>query len=43
MDHVSMHIEGTKSSYDVEQLDNRGIVAAIKDLQRSQAPMWAEF
>lgn len=43
MDHVSMHTEGTKSSYDVEQLDNQGIVAAIRDLQRSQATMWAVF
>nr|POF01938.1 hypothetical protein CFP56_06391 [Quercus suber] len=38
-----MHIEGTESSSEASQPENRNIVTAIEDLQRSQAAMWAEF
>ena len=43
VDHISMHIEGTKSSGEASQPENKNIVTAIKDLQRFQAAMWAEF
>ena len=32
MDHVSIHIEGTKSSKEVIQPDNRDLGVVIKDL-----------
>lgn len=35
MDHVSMHIKGIESSEEVRQANNRDLVAAIEDLQRS--------
>nr|POE75237.1 hypothetical protein CFP56_14272 [Quercus suber] len=37
--HISMHSEGTKSSKEVSHTKNRNIMAAIEDLQRSQAAM----
>ena len=43
MDHVSIHIEGTKSSKEVIQPDNRDLGVVIKDLQHSQATIWEEF
>ena len=42
-DHISMHSEGTKSSGKTSQPENRNIMAAIEDLQCSQAAMWAKF
>ena len=39
VDHVSLHTEGTESSKEVRQLNNRDLVAAIEDLQHSQATM----
>ena len=41
--HISMYSEGTKSSRKASHPKNRNIIAAIEDLQRSQAAMWAEF
>ena len=38
-----MHTEGIKSSGEASQPENKNIVTAIKDLQRFQAAMWAEF
>lgn len=42
-DHLSMHFEGTESSGEAGHPKIRNIMAAIEDLQRSQAAMWAEF
>ena len=41
--HISMYFEGTKSSREASRPKDRNIIAAIEDLQRSQAVMWAEF
>nr|POF27630.1 hypothetical protein CFP56_66752 [Quercus suber] len=38
-----MHTEGIESSEEVRQPNNRDLVVAIKNLQRSQATMWAQF
>lgn len=38
-----MHAKDSESSEEVRQLDNRDIVAAIENLQRSQAYMWEEI
>ena len=35
-DHISMHSEGTESSGEAGHHESRGIMVAIKDLQRSQ-------
>ena len=43
VEHISMHIEGTKSSGEANQPKNRNIMTAIEDLQCFQATMWAEF
>ena len=43
MDHVSIHIEDTKSSKEVIQPDNRDLGVVIKDLQHSQATIWEKF
>jgi len=43
VDHVFMHIEGTKSSEEVRKLGNKDLMAAIENLQRSQAFMWEEL
>ena len=37
--HISMHSEGTESSGEVGQPENRNIMVAIEDLQHSQATM----
>ena len=42
-DHLSMHSEGTESFGEAGHPKNRNIMAAIEDLQRSQAVLWAEF
>ena len=42
-DHISKHSEGTESSGEAGHLENRNIMAAIEDLQCSQAAMWAKF
>nr|POE89448.1 hypothetical protein CFP56_01804 [Quercus suber] len=42
-DHISMHSKGAKSSGEAGHRETRGIMAAIEDLQRSQAAIWAEF
>ena len=42
-DHLSMHFEGTKSSGEAGHPENKNIMAAIEDLQHSQAAVWAEF
>ena len=39
MDYVSMHTKGMESFDEVKKLDNRGIVAAIEDLEHSQTTM----
>jgi len=41
--HVSMHSEGTESSSEAGHLENKNIMAAIEDLQHSQAAMWAKL
>ena len=41
--HISMHSEGTQSSSEAGHLENRNVMAAIKDHQRFQAAMWVEF
>ena len=41
--HVSMHSEGAEISGEPSHRETRGIMVAIKDLQRSQAAIWAEF
>nr|POF06652.1 hypothetical protein CFP56_29241 [Quercus suber] len=41
--HIAMHTEGTESFGNANQPENRNIVTTIKDLQHSQAAMWAEF
>ena len=38
-----MHSEGTKSLGEAGHHENRGIMAAIEDLQHSQAAIWAKF
>ena len=38
-----MHFEGTKSLGEAGHHENRGIMAAIEDLQHSQAAIWAKF
>nr|POF27166.1 hypothetical protein CFP56_08537 [Quercus suber] len=43
VDHISVHFEGAESSREASHRETKGIMAAIKDLQRSQAAMWAEF
>ena len=43
INHVSMHIEGRESFKEVRQPSYRDLMAAIKDLQRSQAIMWVKF
>ena len=40
--HISMHSEGIESG-EAGHPKNRNIMAAIKDLQRSQVVMWVEF
>nr|POE85848.1 hypothetical protein CFP56_18197 [Quercus suber] len=42
-DHISMHSEGAESSGGTAHHESRLMMATIKDLQRSQAAMWAEF
>ena len=42
-DHISMHSEGVGSSSGTTYRESREMMAAIEDLQRSQATMWAEF
>ena len=42
-DHISKHSEGTESSGEAGHPENRNIMAAIEDLQCSQAVLWAEF
>ena len=43
VDHVSMHAKGLESLEEVRQPDNRNIMAAIENLQCSQASMWEEL
>ena len=38
-----MHTEGTESSDEASWPENRNIMVASKELQCSQAAMWAEF
>ena len=42
-DHISMHSEGAESSEETGRHETRGIMAAIEDLQRSQAAIWVAF
>ena len=41
--HISMHSEGARSSDETAYCLSRVIMAAIEDLQRAIAVMWAEF
>ena len=41
--HMSMHFESAESSGGTAHRESREMMAAIKDLQRFQAAMWAEF
>jgi len=41
--HISMHFKGTKSSGEADHPENRNIMSAIEDLQRSLAAIWVEF
>ena len=43
VDHISMHSEGIESFGEAGYPENRNIMAAIEDLQRSQVAIWAEF
>jgi len=43
VDHIFMHIEGTGSPKEVRQPSNKDLVAAIEDLQHSQATIQTEF
>ena len=42
-DHISMHSEGVGSSSGTAYRESREMMAAIEDLQHSQATMWVEF
>ena len=42
-DHISMSSKGVESSSEAGHHESREIMAAIKDLQRSQSTTWAEF
>ena len=42
-DHISMHSKGVESFGKTSHYETRGIMAAIKDLQRSHVAMWVEF
>ena len=42
-DHISMHFEGAESSGEAGHHETKGIIAAIKDLQRFQAAIRVEF
>ena len=39
IDHISMHFEGTKSSGGTAHHESKGIMTAIKELQRFQVAM----
>ena len=41
--HISMHSKGVESFGKTSHYETRGIMAAIKDLQRSHVAMWVEF
>ena len=43
VNHISMHFEGAEFFGETGCHETRGIMAAIEDLQCSQAAMWAKF
>ena len=42
-DRISMHFKGTESSGEAGHHESVSIMAAIEDVQSSQAAMWAKF